>query len=342
MRIAYLADSSPTATAQHRSAALERLGHGVERFNPWTALVHRRPSRLDYHTGYGLLQRDYQAALKLWFAARQGFWDLVWVDSGEWFGPRTVALLRQCSEAKVVLYHIDDCTGKRDRRRFGSLRRALPQYDLCVSVRETTALEMRALGARQTLRVWMSYDEIAHASTEADPSCSLGSCIGFIGTLIPGEGRDQLLLQLLRHGIPLVIWGPRWSHSRHWRRLQPAHQGTFLSGSALRSAMAAPAACLGLLSRGNRDLHTTRSLEVPAAGGLLCAQRTSDHALLFEDGVEALLWDDSEQCQTLCSQVLADPAHAAEIRRAGHERIQRFGGGNEDICRQILAHVEAI
>ena len=42
-----------------------------------------------------------------------------------------------------------------------------------------------------------------------------------------------------------------------------------------------PPLCLGLLSKGNRDLQTTRSLENPYAGGPLCAQRTSERLALY-------------------------------------------------------------
>lgn len=341
MRILYIGDSDPAATACHRSRALERLGHDVVRVNPWT-LLRRRPSTLDYHSGYRLLQGAYRSALRQWFAAAgrstPHSWDLAWVDSGEWFAAGTVALLRQLCQAPLLLYQIDDCTGRRDGQRFACLRGALGQYDLCVTVRACTELEMRAMGARRTLRVWMTYDEVAHRPCQTSRR---EASIGFIGTLIPGEGRDRLLLHLRQGGIPLALWGARWSRSRHWRRLRSCYRGPFVSGSALSAAMAEPAACLGLLSQGNRDLHTTRSLEVPYAGGLLCAQRTSEHALLYDEGEEALFWSDAEECRRQCRRILANHAHAERMRVAGCRRIRRHGLGNEDICRQILAHLEA-
>lgn len=355
MRIAYLGDTRPASTAYQRSLALERLGHRVERFDPWLAFQGRRPGRLAYHSGYRWLQKPYQRALRDWFERQrdadqqaQHDWNLVWVDSGEWFAAATVTALKARSGAPLLLYHVDDGTARRDQRRFASLRNALPVYDLCVTVRFSTELEMRALGARRTLRVWMSHDELVHGTGEPLPPQPLGgdpslaAQIAFIGTRIPGEGRDTLLRGLQKAGLPLALWGSRWTTSRHWWHLRRSYRGDFIAGADLRAAMSLPAACLGLLSHGNRDLHTTRSFEIPAAGGLLCAQRTSEHALLYDDGEEAALWGDADECLQSCRRILADPAAAACIRRAGRERLHRHGIGNEDICRQILAHLEAI
>ena len=341
MHILYIGDSDPSSTAYHRSKALERLGHSVARLNPWTALNGRRPSRIDYHSGYRLIQRRYEASLQQWFSSQspRTQWNLIWVDSGEWFGPGAVQLLRHLGEAPVVLYQIDDCTGRRDWQRFACLRKAIPFYSLCVTVRASTELEMRAIGARQTLRVWRSHDEIAHSPNAMNHN-ELSNCISFIGTLIPGEGRDRFLINLQQVGIPLAVWGSRWSRSQYWKAIKSNYRGAFLSGSELKGAMGQSAACLGLLSYGNRDLHTTRSLEVPYAGGLLCAQRTSEHSLLYDDGREALFWSDQDECQRQCRWILSNHDQAKRIRRAGTRRIRRLGIGNEDICRQILVHLE--
>jgi len=90
-----------------------------------------------------------------------------------------------------------------------------------------------------------------------------------------------------------------------------------------------------MLSKGNRDLHTTRSLEIPYAGGLLCAQRTVEHQGLYLEGVEAVFWSDAKECVKVCKDLLTN-GKIDQLRMAGMQRVRELKAGNEDVCRAIL------
>ena len=96
---------------------------------------------------------------------------------------------------------------------------------------------------------------------------------------------------------------------------------------------------LGLLSKGNRDLHTRRSLEIPYIGGLLCAERTSEHLEMFRDGKEAVFWSDVNECAQKCLQLLKNDNTIYEIKKAGMKRVRELKVGNEDLCRSVLEEV---
>jgi hypothetical protein len=216
-------------------------------------------------------------------------------------------------------------------------------FDLCVLCRPETALEALAMGAGRVLRVLMSYDEIIHrpAYTASASASASGPepVVSFIGTLIAGERRDDFLVELLLAGLPLRLIGNSWQRSRHWPLLRQIHQGPGISGTAYAQALGSAAVTIGLLSHGNRDLITTRSLEAPACGALFCAERTSEHQLLYEQGQEALFWSSTAECIELCQQLLDRPQCGSAIRQAGLQQVRRLGVGNEDICRQILAAI---
>ena len=92
-----------------------------------------------------------------------------------------------------------------------------------------------------------------------------------------------------------------------------------------------------MLSHQNRDLVTTRSFETLSWGGLLCAERTSEHQLLYEDSYEAVFWDSTDECIARCSVLLNDQTFRDYIRNNGIKRIKEFGAGNEDILSHVMS-----
>lgn len=339
--ILYFGSNSPASTSRHRADSLRRLGCQVLEVGPEELIGLRRrwQSFFDYHTGFRWLQMRLLRALRNSSVAREVSPDLVWVDSGELYGPSLVKWLAERYLCPIILYNVDDPTGFRDVLRFQSLRASLPGYSLCVFVRQETALEALALGAQRVLTVHRSYDEIIHTPPKSTTKAPPELVVSFIGTFIPGERRDNFLLELLQAGLPLRLIGDRWQRSRHWSSLRKVCQGRGLSGAAYAQALGSAAVTLGLLSHGNRDLITTRSLEAPAAGALFCAERSSEHQLLYEQGQEALFWSTPAECIEQCRQLLEQPQRSLSIRKAGLQQVRRLGVGNEDICRQILATI---
>lgn len=341
--ILYFGDSHPASTSFHRADALRRLGHYVtiqdtdkkareQAFSAYLWPFH-------YRTGFRFMQQR----MCRWVKGIVGTTekpDLIWINSGELLGPRCLKMLKKIG-SPIVLYNNDDPTGKRDGAKFDSLLRSLPYYDLCVVMREMNVAEFRARGARRVMRVYMSYDEQAHRPFERPDDIPAGfrSNVAFIGSWMRNEKRDEFLLKLINRGIPLSIWGGRWQKSPHWKALQHAFRGEALGGRSYVAAIQGAQVCLGLLSKGNRDLHTQRSFEVPYAGGLLCAERTTEHRQLYREGEEAFFWSDADECAEICRKLLDDERLREQVRIAGMKKVRSQLSGNEQVCQKILDEI---
>ncbi len=341
--ILYIGDSNSSATSGHRANALKRLGHEVVIQDPYVVFAKPLNSRwfgpIHYRTGYRLLQRRI-AKWTINLVRTLPKPDVVWVDSGELLGPACLDGLRKFG-CPIILYNVDDPTGKRDGRRFDMVIKSLQAYDCVVVVRRETEEECRRLGAQRVIRVLRSYDEEAHKpyAHAKDIQSKYVSEVVFIGTWMRHEKRDEFLLELLNQGVPLSIWGDRWKKSPNWAALEAVYCGGALGGRDYVAAIQGAKLCLGLLSKGNRDLHTQRSLEVPFAGGLLCAERTTEHQEIYQEGKEAVFWDNAAECAAICKELLANDAQREKIRLAGMNKVRALGVGNEDICRRILVEV---
>ncbi|HEU4459923.1 MAG TPA: glycosyltransferase [Methylibium sp.] len=342
MKILYLGDFDPRQTSRHVGEALQRLGHTLEVRDPAAELGMKTQSRwlgaLHYRSGYRLLQpRVLRWVRSLDLAAIRP--DVVWVDGGDLLGRAALRVLKRAG-APVVLRSNDDPTGPRDARRFATLRRALPEYDLvAVHARERVPqAEYRAFGVERVLPIVMGYDEVHHRPFETrdaiDPA--LRSQVAFVGTWIPGDARDDFVCRLLELGVPVTVWGNNWHKAPRWAEVKPHWRGPALSGRDYVGALQGAELVLGLLSHGNRDGHTQRSNEVPYCGGLLCAERSGEHLSMFRDGEEAVFWTDADDCAAQCKRLLADDALRARIRAAGMRRVRANRVGNEDVARLIL------
>lgn len=342
-KVLYIGDSSSSSTSGHRAYALKRLKHDVDIQDPYQVfsgpLNSRLLSPIHYRTGYRLLQKQMVQWIR-GLVSSLSKPDVIWVDSGELLGPECLRVLREFG-CPIILYNVDDPTGKRDGHRFDMLIKAIQAYDCVVVVRRETEEECIKLGAKRVIRVLRSYDEVEHKpySHLSDIPVKYISEVVFIGTWMRHEKRDEFLLELLNQGVPISIWGNRWKKSPNWSSLESVYRGGALSGRDYVAAIQGSKLCLGLLSKGNRDLHTQRSLEVPFAGGLLCAERTSEHQEIYKEGKEAVFWSNAIECAEICKKLLDDDVLRESIRLAGTKKIKSLEVGNEDICRRILAAV---
>lgn len=338
--ILYFGDSFSGSTAGQRGKAIERIGHNVEVRDPYKAFQKSMTSwrgAINFRTGYTFLQGEMSQWLQNAIADLARKPDVIWVDMGELFGPECVRVLKKCG-CPIIMYNVDDPTGKRDGERFRSLIKALPLYDLIGVVRMESAVECERLGGKRVERVYRSYDEVMHkpfASINEIPE-SLRSDVAFIGTWMRYEKRDEFLLKLIDQGVPLSIWGDRWQKSPLFPKLKSHWRGNALYGRDYVAAIQGAKICIGMLSKGNRDLHTTRSLEVPFAGGLFCGERTSEHSELYKENVEAVFWSDADECAKVCIKLLNDSGLRESIRVAGMKRVKALKLGNEDVCNKLL------
>ena len=336
MKILYLGNER--GTSKHRAEALVRLGHQVQLLDPELLIPSGRlASKLHWETG-GLLCEKIVTAAVLSRLEHPDF-DLTVVNGGRYVGPSLVTELQR-RFGPVLNYNNDDPFGGRDRFSWALYLRTLAYYDLTAVLREPNVAEAKARGAKKVVRVWFSADEAAHAPRvlTAEDEAQWGSEVVFVGTWMPERG--PFMAELLERGVPLRIYGGRWQKAPEWPALQSVWKGPGTkTNDEYAKAIQASKICLGLLSKGNRDLHTQRSLEVPYLGGLLCGERTTEHQQLYEEGQEAVFWNDAAECAEVCHALLTEDGRRQEIARLGQLRCRKNETLNEPVMAFLLEQV---
>ena len=332
MKILYVGPDS--GTSRQRKFALERLGHDLFLVDPFEALPLRRWTRpWSFKTGAlgleGLVRRYVLAKVG------EARFDLVLVDGGELIGAALTRDLRQAAAA-IVHFNLDNPFVDRDGARWRLVRRAMPFYDLFVSPRDSTNQAALRAGVKHTLRIDQAADEIGSRRLDfsAQDHVRYDADVVFVGVWMPERG--PFMARLIERGVPLRIYGPRWEKSAEYSRIEPYIAGGWVADEAYAKAIQGGKIAIGMLSKGNEDLHTTRTMEVPAMGVLLCAERTSDHMRLYRDGVEAVFWDDADECADQCLALLADPGRLKAIAEAGHRRVIENQAFNEPLMARVI------
>ncbi|MFI5107214.1 MAG: glycosyltransferase [Terriglobales bacterium] len=332
MQILYLGQRR--GTSHIRALALRRLGHDVRTVDPYSFVGNSRVvHKWIYETGGLFLERFVsRSVLRETGGSR---FDVVWVDGGELVGPSLVRELKRRSQ-RVVNYNHDDPFGAY-RSKWRLYSNSLPYYDLAVVVRQPNIEEATRRGAAKVSLVYRSADEVAHAPREITDSDRQrwASDVVFIGTWVPERG--PFMADLVSRQVPLAIYGDRWHKAKEWPILKPHWRGPNLSDpDDYAKAVQCARICLGLLSKGNRDLHTQRSTEIPYLGGLLCAERTAEHTYLYKEGEEAVFWGDAAECAERCHFLLRNDEQRRKIARAGKARCLRNGYTSERVMAGIL------
>jgi spore maturation protein CgeB len=329
-----------SGTSSQRKEAMLRLGHQVVHIDPYALLPSNRGIHLwEWHAGSmglaELLRRRALQTLPKLSAGHDSF-DVAWVEQGNLISRRFVKDLK-AQIPRVLCYTIDDPFGGRDRMRWHQFFRALPSYDLLVVVRACNVREAYDRGARKVLRVFMSADEIAHAPRQLtdDERRQWQSEVVFVGTAFPERG--PFLAELVKLSVPLTLYGNRYQRLPQWPTLRPHWRpANTESPEDYAKAISAAKVCLGLLSKGNRDEHTTRSMEIPSLGALLCAERTPEHLALYEEDREAVLWSTPQECASKCLALLNDAQRREAIATAGRQRYLSNPWRNMAVVETIL------
>jgi spore maturation protein CgeB len=237
------------------------------------------------------------------------------------------------TSATCIHYHPDDSTNPENRSPVYAI--AERHYDLHVTTKSFNLDELEGRGVSRALYVPCAYDRDWHRrATRARGS---QYSVGFIGTRRPDRSklihdvadewkRDFLLCGTQWRRDPSIarkatVWGPQY-------------------GFNLSLAVGSAPIQLGLLNSANRDQHTCRSFEIPAAGGLLIAERTDEHLAMLEEGKEALFFSSYEELKEHLSRLASEPKSIRHMGEAADKRIRSGHNSYDDRWDTMLEAVK--
>ena len=327
-----------------RLDALQRLGHTVVGVDTTSSRGGMRSiwARIARKAGWAIdTAGANRAVLEV---AKQRQLDVVWVDKGLTIRPQTLIRLRtMVPGVQLVHYSLDDMSGKHNQSR-GYLG-GIPLYDLHATNKSYNVAELREMGARAVLFVDNAFCPRSHhpVSMSKEQRRRLGGSVGFIGAF--EQERAEAIWFLVTHGISVRVWGEGWGVG--WRKWAASHRNAFLSvedravfGEDYAKAICSFEINLCFLRKLNRDLQTTRSIEIPACGGFMLAERTAEHQRLLKEGAEVELFASHEELLAKCRYYLSHEEDRLRIAAAGHDRCLSSDYSYDRQLQKVLKQLE--
>ena len=341
MRILYVGPLWGGGTCLQRMQAMQDLGHEILSVDTEPANVRDEQKRFFYRVKRKLLGPSdlANANEKIILLTTKNDVDVLWLDKALTIAPETLQIVREINpQLTIVGYSPDDMAGKHNQSRL--FLKGLPLYHAFFTTKSYGVKELEALGVPRAIFIGNAYDPQTHRPVQVSEKeiKKFGGPVGFIGDY--EIERAQSIYYLAQHGISVRIWGPNWD-----RKCRFSHSNMKIEGKPIWGDDYAKAICsfdidLHFLRKINRDLQTQRSIEIPACGGFMLAERTNEHLELFEEGKEAEFFSSNEELLGKVQYYLNHEDERKNIARNGRERCLRSGYSNHDRIKEMLATVE--
>jgi len=329
--------------------AIEDLGHFVTGVDTEPAGVREVQRRLFYRISGKLFRmglnafkpKDLAGANK---AISEHFqrakWDILWMDKALTIEAKTLQEVKERqTDCRIVGYSPDDMFARHNQSR--QFLEHIRFYDAFFTTKSYGVNELHSLGCPRVVFVGNAFDPHTHYPRELSEldRKRFGGNVGFIGAYEPE--RAQSMYHLARAGIPVRVWGP------NWKKCRSKEENLILERKGLWADDYAMAICgfdvnLCFLRKVNRDLQTTRSIEIPACGAFMLAERTDEHLELFEEGKEAEFFGSDEELIDKARYYLTHENHRKRIAAAGRERCLKTGYSNHDRLKEMLTIIDQI
>jgi spore maturation protein CgeB len=229
--------------------------------------------------------------------------------------------------------------------------RNLNFWDCILTTKSYNVAEFQALGASRVVFCDNAYIPRRHrpVAPSAEEYEKFKGDVVFIGNFNHPSRADFLAELIYRcPEVKFNIWGLGWDFwkkpyywikPRRWRTwplLLKVRHNYPLFFDEMSKAMNSHKIVLGLLNHQNRDLQTSRTMEIPACGAFMLMERSAEQLELFKEDLEACYFSSVDELVTKIKYYLTHDTERQLIAQAGHNRLLASKYSFDDQARTVL------
>ena len=260
--------------------------------------------------------------------------DIIFVIKGNNIYPSTISKIRTFNQnIKLINWSLDNMLKKHNSSRYYDL--CLNKYDIHFTTKSNTIQDFYKRGAKKVIFLNQAYSQDDHFPEKFNKDYAHD--VLFIGSA--EKERFNSLKYLAVNGIKVDIYGDMWD-SKIYKPLKNMiiHKKPLVSDS-YRKAISSSKISLCFLRKINNDIHTTRSIEIPACGGFMIAERTHEHKLLFEEGKEAVYFSTNKELLAKVKYYINNDFERNNIKKQGYLRAVNSKYDYSNMINKILKFI---
>ncbi|MBT2159747.1 CgeB family protein [Zobellia barbeyronii] len=264
----------------------------------------------------------------------QNGYDIVWIDKGLTVDASTLLFIKKkLPNAKIVSFSPDNMALRHNQSQ--NYLESIPFYDYTFTTKSFILNDLMNLGAKNVNFIHKTYSENFHYPRKISNKEKerLAADVGFVG--VWEKERCDSIIYLIKNGVKVKVFG-----DGKWNEYQDKYDNlTILPGlfsEDYPKALQTFKISLCFLRKMNYDQQTARTMEIPACGGFMVAERTEEHLELFKEGKEALFFSSNEELLEICKYYLSNEEERKNISNAGLKRCQASGYSNEKTVEKML------
>lgn len=323
-------------TAFHRSKSLEEISDEFDYVNSEGISIFWKISNKLFRLGLNTKLPDILGLnRKIINLVKSKSYDIIWIDKGLTVNKSTlVEIKKNLPDCKIVSYSADNMSLRHNQS--ANFLECFKLYDFHITTKSLIIDKLYKMGAKNVIFTFQSFEKKYHYPrilTKSDLK-KYSADVGFIG--VWEKERFESLLFLAKKGIKVKVFG-----LGKWKKYINTNNNLNIISSGLFSeeyckALQAFKISICFLRKLNNDLHTSRSMEIPACGGFMIAERNDEHKKLFEENREAIYFSDNNELFEKCNYFLHNEVERDKIRKNGYNRCINSNYSNFETLKHLI------
>lgn len=326
MKLLYIGSNIPGGTSGMRAKALQELLKPTIFKLIDTGIPFQNTDRLFRSVGFRYKFGPFISNINVFILENlpaQEF-DLIWVDKASFILPSTTKILRR--KAKHLVHYTPDTAFYQNRS--GLFEKSMLYYDRFIT---TKSFDLNRYPANKTILTHQGFDLQIHKPYFSFEEKTRE--VVFIGLYEPSRGK--VIRLLLESGIRVTLAGKNWKKFNYLNHPLIEYLGEGIFGEKYARVISSGLFGLGLISKTFPELHTTRTIEIPACGTALITEKNYETSQFYNE-TDVIFYSSFEEIPTLITKNKSDLNVLKTMSQKTHLKILAGGYDTHSILKNII------